>query len=82
MHKGTKFFFPSKCLVPYTRALTLNISLLTVLRCHGNIQSGDWSIVACFFRSLCSYSVSDWLERFLPAGNGKQLMTNFAVATK
>ena len=81
MHKGTKFIFLRSAFY-LTRALTLNISLLTVLRCHGNIQSGDWNIVACFFRSLCSYSVSDWLKRFLPAGNGKQLMTNFAVATK
>ena len=76
-----KFFFLRSASY-LTKALTLNISLLTVLRCHGNIQSGDWNIVACFFRSLCSYSVSDWLKRFLPAGNGKQLMTNFAVATK
>lgn len=45
--KEQNFFFLRSAFY-LTRALTLNISLLTVLRCHGNIQSGDWSIVRVF----------------------------------
>ena len=61
MRRRTNFFFLGVSSTLQSLPLTIT---LDSLRCHDNIQSGDWSMGACIFRSLCSYSVSDWLKVF------------------